>query len=43
MKLSYKRIGEIRLVARSAISEALHSKEAVCGESTGDEIQEIKG
>ena len=39
MKLSCKRIGEMGLVARSAISEAMHSKEAVCGERTGDETR----
>ena len=42
MKLSCKRIGEIGLVARSAINEVMRSKEAICGESTGDE-KRIRG
>ena len=41
-KLSCKRIGEMGLVARSAISEVMRSKEAVRGESTGDELK-IRG
>ena len=39
MKLSYKRIGEMSLVARSANSEVMHSKEAVHGERTGDKTR----
>ena len=43
VKLSCKKIGEMGLVARSAISEAMISKEAVRGECTGDETKRIRG
>ena len=39
-KLSYKRIGERGLVARAGINEAMCSKDAVHGESIGDEKRE---
>ena len=42
MKLSCKRIGEMSLVARSANSEAMRSKEAICENSIRDEAKGIK-
>ena len=40
VKLSCKRIRERGLVALAGINEAMCSKDAVCGESTGDEKRE---
>ena len=39
-KLSCKRIGERGLVARAGINEAMCSKDAIHGESIGDEKRE---
>ena len=41
MKLSYKIIGEMSFVARSAKREVIYSKEVIRGKSIGDETKGI--